>query len=235
MEATYTKQRACRISLVGRAPVLDRPSHEARGDFESLMHVSSYPAHKFLFSEKEPATGLYIVLDGEVMVFINSAENKRLSLRISRRGNLVGFSAVSAGDYSATPETLYLSRLAYVDREDLLAFFFRHPATYAIVVDELVHKVSVACEQLRMVTFSNSAPEKLARLLLDLSENDQTGSGGNRIRLALTHEQIGEFIDASRETVTPTLAIFKRRRLLRLEESTLIIPDRAALANLVVG
>lgn len=235
MEATYTTQRVCRIPLVGRAPVLDRLPPEARGDFESLLHVCSYAAHKVLFSEKEPATGLYIILDGEVMVSINSAEGKRLSLRSSRRGDLVGLSAVSAGDYSATAETLYPSRLAYVEREDLVAFFSRHPATYAIVVDELVHKVSVACEQLRMVTLSHSAPEKLARLLLDLSENDQTGSGRNRIRMALTHEQIGEFIDASRETVTRTLASFKRRRLLRVEGSTLIIPDRAALANLVVG
>jgi CRP/FNR family transcriptional regulator len=99
-------------------------------------------------------------------------------------------------------------------------------------VEELSRKVSLACEQLRTVALSHSALEKLARLLLEWSENGQTAGKEGRIRFALTHEQIGEFIGASRETVSRTLGTFQCRGLVRFEGSILTIPDRRALASL---
>jgi CRP/FNR family transcriptional regulator len=79
---------------------------------------------------------------------------------------------------------------------------------------------------------SSSAPEKLARLLLDLSEGGQPTEHGTRFRFMLTHEQIGEFIGASRETVTRTLGTFKLRRLVALDGAVVTIPNRSALMEL---
>ena len=87
----------------------------------------------------------------------------------------------------------------------------------------------MACEQLRTVGLASTAPEKLARLLLDWSENGQTTECGTRFRFSLTHEEIGEFIGASRETVTRTLSVFKSRRLVAFQGSMLTIPSRVAL------
>jgi len=50
-----------------------------------------------------------------------------------------------------------------------------------------------------------------------------------RFRFSLTHGEIGEFIGASRETVTRTLSIFRSRRLISFHGSTLTIPNRTAL------
>jgi CRP/FNR family transcriptional regulator len=46
----------------------------------------------------------------------------------------------------------------------------------------------------------------------------------------LTHEEIGECIGASRETVTRTLTDLKNQGLIRLNGSTLIVPSCMALA-----
>ena len=56
-------------------------------------------------------------------------------------------------------------------------------------------------------------PEKLARLLLEWSQNGKTTEAGTHFRFPLTHCEIGEFIGASRETVTRTLSVFKSRHL----------------------
>ena len=82
-----------------------------------------------------------------------------------------------------------------------------------------------------LVALSSSAPEKLARLLLDFSRNGQSTETGTRFRFCLTHEEIGEFIGASRETVTRTLSVFKTRRLVAFHGSTLTIPNKTALAS----
>ena len=54
---------------------------------------------------------------------------------------------------------------------------------------------------------------------------------GSKVRFSMTHEEIGQFIGASRETVTRTLSTFKTRRLVAFQGSMLTIPSRTALAS----
>ena len=110
-------------------------------------------------------------------------------------------------------------------------FIACHPDAYQSVLDELGRQMTIACSQLRTLGLSSSAPEKLARLLLEWSENGQKTETGTRFRFSLTHEQIGDFIGASRETVTRALTNLKNRRLVAFQGSTITIPNRAALAN----
>jgi len=53
---------------------------------------------------------------------------------------------------------------------------------------------------------------------------------GTEIRFILTHEEIGECIGASRETVTRALTDMKNQGLIRLNGPTMIIPSRTGLA-----
>jgi CRP/FNR family transcriptional regulator, cyclic AMP receptor protein len=90
------------------------------------------------------------------------------------------------------------------------------------------------CQEVRYLGLSGSAAEKLARFLLDLKpKNSRTGQ--DRTTLTLTHEQIAEMIGASRETVTRLLAGFKRKRIIELHGSALVIKDRDELRRVVEG
>src|SRR2546427_10146606 len=82
---------------------------------------------------------------------------------------------------------------------------------------------------------SGSSAEKLAKFLLDWSSQhgQQEQDGEIRLKLPLTHEEIVQMIGASRETVTRLLAEFKKKQLVRVKGSTLVIRNRAALENLV--
>jgi CRP/FNR family transcriptional regulator len=82
---------------------------------------------------------------------------------------------------------------------------------------------------LRTVGLSASAPERLARLLLEWSGDPKGPNQGEQIKLPLTHEEISEFIGTTRETVTRTLGEFKNRHLVSLQGSTLSIFNRPAL------
>lgn len=207
-------------------------SPAALADLETLIFPSTYPAHTVLFAETQPATGIVIVLEGEVRLSINSQDGRRLSFRIARAGEVLGLSStVSGKEYEMTAETLYPAKLAQVTRQAFLQFLNRHPAAYQIVAREMIRTFNVACEQLRMVGLSSSAPERLARLLLGWSETSENKAGAARCRLSLTHEEIGEFIGASRETVTRTLSAFKHRQLVSQHGSTLTIPNRTALES----
>jgi CRP/FNR family cyclic AMP-dependent transcriptional regulator len=212
--------------------IIRKFSAAAQKDLTSLAAPSSYPAHFVLFSEKEESKGIYIVLEGEVKLSINSSDGRRLSLRIARKGEWLGLtSSLSGAPYEMTAETVYPAKLVPVGRREFMGFLMRHPEAYQALSEELTREYLMACEQLRTVGLSSSAPEKLARLLLDWSENGQKVEQGTRVRFSMTHEEIGEFIGASRETVTRTLSTFKSRRLVAFHGSTLTIPSKAALAN----
>lgn len=208
---------------------------EALEDLSSLEHPHSYNANVVLFSEREAARGVFVVLEGEVRLSVNSSDGKRLSMRIARKGEVLGLaSALSGNAYEMTAETLYPSKIAPIGRREFVSFLTRHPEAYQTVTEELSRQMSMACDQLRNVGLGSSAPEKLARLLLEWSENDapnEIGSGSGRVRFSLTHEEIGEFIGASRETVTRTLSHFKHHQLVSFRGSMLMIPSRSALAS----
>lgn len=216
--------------------LFDHLSSEATADLVSLLHPSSYRAGAVLFAEKDPGQRVFVVLEGEVKLSMNSSDGRRLILHIARKGEFVGVASVVAGQpYQTTAETLYPCKLASLSRNEFLSFLGRHPEVCQTVMEDLSRQFSMACEQLRTVGLSNSAPEKLARLLLDWSENGQTTESGMRFRFSLTHSEIGEFIGTSRETVTRTLSSFKSRHLVDFHGSMLTISNRSALESFARG
>ena len=233
MEHTHSTTSTCRTQATQNGEFFNKLTPAALQDLNSLMFPSSHAANVVLYSEKDPTQGVFIVIEGEVKMSINSSEGRRLSLSIARKGEILGLaSALSGHAYDVTAETLYPAKIAHVGRREFLGFLSRHPEAYQVVIEELSRNVTQACEQLRTVGLSATAPEKLARLLLDWSEGGQTTDcGGARFRFSMTHEEIGEFIGASRETVTRTLSNFKTRRLVAFQGSMLTIPNRNALAH----
>ena len=208
---------AARARLVGE--FFNKLSPQALKDIGSMAFSSSYPAGMILFSEKDPAPGIYIVLEGEVKLSMNSSDGRRLILRIARKGEILGLAS------SALRQAMRDDggdALSGEDRAHRAGGIFSTsscatPRSTRLVTEELSRDYTMACEQLRTVGLSNSAPEKLARLLLEWSENGKTTECGTHFRFPLTHGEIGEFIGASRETVTRTLSVFKSRHLVAFQ------------------
>jgi CRP/FNR family transcriptional regulator, cyclic AMP receptor protein len=88
---------------------------------------------------------------------------------------------------------------------------------------------------MRTIGLSHSAGEKLARFLLEWAANYPEDQGQVRIKLTLTHEEIAQMIGSSRETVTRLLADFRKKQLLQVMGSTLLIKNKQALESIVNG
>ena len=207
-------------------------SAEAMKEFEALEHASVYPANAVLFMEKDTPQGVFVLLEGRVKLSISSSEGKKLILRIADAGELLDTTAAISGTpYEMTAETQHNCTVAFVRRDDFLRFLLKHPEAYRNVARELSQNYQMACEKLRSVVLSSSVSERLARLLLEWGRSGQETERGTRVKLSMTHEEIGECIGTSRESITRTLSDFKHRKMVTLQGSTLMIPNRAALEN----
>ena len=209
---------------------IDRFTAKALNDLMSMITPLSCPANIVLFSEEGLPQRVFIIFEGKVKFSVSSSDGKRLVLRIARSGEIVGIaSALSGTPHEMTAETLGPTRLAAIGRQEFLGFLLRHPEACQTLAKELSLEFSAACEQLRILGLSSTAPERLAQLLLKLSEKGQNSDSGTRFRLSLSYGEIGEYINASRETVTRAMKFFRNLRLVMFDGSTLTIPDKTAL------
>jgi len=226
----FDMSESCQNGKLKKAEFFCGLSLKALKEFDSIKSSSVYPEGAVLFLEKQDARGVFVLCEGEVKLTMSSSEVKTLILRIAKPGEVLGLMATLSGEpYEVTAETLRPCQVAFVRRDEFLRFIAQHPEASLGIVKLLTAHYHAACEQLKTVGLSASAPEKLARLLLGWSVGGEETKLGTRITLPLTHQEIAEFIGSSRETVTRTLSDFRSRHLVTLKGSTLMIADRPAL------
>ena len=198
-----------------------------------MRRISSYPAGAILFMEGEPARGVYIVCQGRVKLLTTNSDGKTLIFKIAKPGDILGLNpAISGTPHEITAETLQPAQLAYVSREDFLKLIKEHGDACLQVAQHLGRDCHSAYEVIRSIGLSNSVEEKLARFLVEWSAGAPMTNGGVRVKLALTHEEIAQLIGCSRESVSRSFSEFKRKRLVEVNGSTLLVQDKAALETL---
>jgi len=202
--------------------------------FEAIKYTTAYPEGAVLFVEGQPPRGVFMLCRGRVKISITSSEGKTIILRIAQPGEVLGLNAaVSGTPYQATAEMLEPCQVNYIRREDLLRYLREHGEASIHAAQQLSASYHTACEQIRSLGLSQSAPQKLGRFLLDWASKGQPTPQGIRVTLALTHEEIGQIIGSSRETVTRTLGELKHNDLVAFHGSTLLIQNRIALESFV--
>ena len=177
--------------------------------------------------------GVFILCAGRVKLSTSSADGKTLIVRISEPGEVLGLPATVTGKpYELTAEVIEPAQVNFIARTDFLGFLRENGEVWLRVAQQLGETYHAAIAEMRSIGLSHSAGEKLARFLLDWCADHGDGNAEIRAKLTLTHEEIGQMIGASRETVTRLFADFKKKGLLQIKGSTLIIRDKDGLQTL---
>lgn len=201
---------------------------------DSISFSSTYPKGALLFVEGQEARGVFVICNGRVKLSASSADGKSLILRIAEQGELVGVPGTIAGQpYEVSAETLEPLQANFIPREEFLHFLREHGDAALRVAEILCHIYQATFQEIKYLGLSGSAAGKLARFLLDRVGSGSEDNGSIRTTLTLTHEEMAEIIGASRETVTRLFARFKKKQLIEVHGSTLIIKSKAGLEKLV--
>jgi len=199
-----------------------------------ITSPAAYPKTATLFVEGQSPRGVFILCSGRVKLSTSSADGKSLIVRIADSGEVLGLPATVTGKpYDLKAEVIQPAQANFIAREDFLAFLREHGEAALRVAQQLGETYHSAIAEMRTIGLSHSVGEKLARFLLDLSAGHENGKGEVRITLPLTHEEIAQMIGASRETVTRMFGEFKRKELLQVKSSLLIIRNKAGLESVL--
>jgi CRP/FNR family transcriptional regulator, cyclic AMP receptor protein len=203
---------------------------------EQASLTTSYPTGAVLFAEAQSPRGVFIVRRGRVKLSVCGSDGRTLILRIADVGCPLGVAAVVSGrPYEATAETQEPCEISFLRQADLLRLMRQHGELALWVTQHISRDYASTCREIRDLILSDSASEKLARLLVGWLDENTSAKNPGQMKLALTHEEIGQMIGSSRETVSRLFAGFKKQHLIQQTGSTLVIPNRVALESLITA
>ena len=201
---------------------------------EATQPLREHAAGAVLFTQSEAPKGVCALRRGRMKLSVSARDGRTLILRMVEAGELLGVASVISGhEYEATGEAQEPCEISFIRRTDLLRLMHLHGELAVWVTQRLSHDYTSTCQEIRNLMLSDSASEKLARLLVGWLDDNANSKRPDHLKLAMTHEEIGQMIGTSRETVTRLFAGFKKQRFIEQNGSTLVIANRVALESLI--
>jgi CRP/FNR family transcriptional regulator len=220
----------CNLRVQGRFCNLSPAALHA---FDAITYTTVYPEGAVLFVEGQVPRGVFLLCQGRVKLSVAAKENKRLILKIASPGEMLGLAATISGKpYELSAKTMDPCQVTFVKAPEFLRFVHEHAEACFGVAEQLSEKYTSACH-FRSRTLSRSPAERLAKLLLEWSANaDGSSKGENRFSLTLTHDEIAEMIETTRETVTRWFNRLKKRGIVKMHGATLVICNESVLRRM---
>jgi CRP/FNR family transcriptional regulator len=208
--------------------------HALLDEFHSVGTLTVYPSHVTLLGEGMMPRGVYIVCSGRVKLSVQARDGKTVILKVADKRDVLGLSAVvSSRPSPVDATTIEQCQVKFVESESILRLLQENSRVALAAARILSQEIGMAFRDVHELLLARSSTEKLARLLLSWVAKEPLNRD-LRVDTDFTHEEIAQMIGSSRETVTRLLSDLKKRELIRLEGSTLVIPNRVALQAIAV-
>lgn len=190
-----------------------------------LASVRQYAAGAPILREAEPGDLFFVLVRGEVKVFVDSADGREVVLTHLQVGDFFGEMALFEGETrSASVSAMAESELVVLSRQDFLTLL-QHDFT---LTKKILKTLSARLRRANDVIESLALLDvggRLARYLLRLAdESGKPPVDGYFVVNRPTHQEIANSIGATRETVTRMLRQFEDRKLIRVQGSTVWVP-----------
>jgi CRP/FNR family transcriptional regulator, cyclic AMP receptor protein len=185
----------------------------------------SYPSGSPIIRESEPGDLFFVILRGEVKVFVDSPDGREVVLSHLQTGDFFGEMALLEGETrSASVEALTDCELAVLARAEFFAVLERDFSLTRKILERLSSRLRKANEVIESMALLDVGG-RLARYLIRLAdESGQPAVEGYFVVTRPTHQEIANSIGATRETVTRMLKQFEARKLIRTKGSMVWVP-----------
>jgi CRP/FNR family transcriptional regulator, cyclic AMP receptor protein len=211
-------------------------SRESLKAFNQIKHSTVFPEGTAIFVQGQTPRGIFLLCQGQAKLSTTSHDGKILILRIAKPGEVLGLHAIVTGKpYELTAETMQPSQLTFVNGKDFLQFLREHGDACLRAAQHISRDCHEAYEVVRSIGLSNSVSGRVAKFLLESATDGRVTNGAVRATLSLTHEDIAQLMGTTRETITRTLSQFRKKDIVELKGSTLIIHNKSALERLVAA
>jgi len=210
-----------------RKSILECMPETDRNALISLAHKLEYQEKSFLFRKGDRGNGFYIIVAGEVLISVSSAEGREIILNRLAAGEVFGEiamfdQAARTADAIVTPGT----KLIAVGRAQFFSFLDKKPALYGAVIELFCKRLRYCSTQVESFALADGL-ERLMAKLIHLAETEIRNKG---VSVAISQSDLAKMLGLSREAVNKNLRELQALDMIVLEQKKIIIPNVEKLA-----
>src|ERR1041385_8001579 len=183
----------------------------------------------YLFHERDPARGFFIVHRGSIHVHRVNAAGKEQIIHIFRAGESFAEVALASDrGYPADARAVEPTQVILVQKEEILALLRRQPELALRMLGSMSSHLRVLVGQLEDLTLKD-VETRLANWLIKRCPDPQSDQPV-RIELTMTKRVLAAELGTVSETFSRTLAKLREQKLLTVKGKTLTVLSPARLA-----
>jgi len=196
----------------------------------ALGRMSVFPPGTTICVEGDPATHLFVLVDGWVKILAVTSEGQELVLALRGHGDVIGEVAGETTGYrTATVQAIDTVRSLIVGHDKFGSFLDTQPGASHAYRRVFTQRWSDTATLLRSRSVTTGA-QRLAGLLIDLAaRHGHQVNGGIHVVMPLSQEELASLAGTSRATVTRALTNWRDRDFIRTGQRRIVIADLAGL------
>jgi CRP/FNR family cyclic AMP-dependent transcriptional regulator len=216
-----------------KVPLLQDLPADVLAKLAEKVELREIRRRQVIYLPGDPGIAVYLVNGGRVKVSKVTRDGKELTLSYRVPGEILGETCLIDGEpREEMAEAMENALVTEIDRatfDDLL----RTQASLGYKMTKILAQRRREIEaKIENLVFKD-VNSKLAELLLRFGEEyGVEDARGTLVALKITHQEMANLIGSTRETVSLTLAQFKKRGLIQSEGRKVIISDREGLKAL---
>jgi isoamylase len=196
----------------------------------ALGRDKEYPPSAALCIQGDPATHVFVLLDGWVKVLSVTDDGREDILALRGDGDILGETAGEPpGRRDATVRAIGTVHALIVGNDRFSSFLDTHPGAGHAYRRVMTQRWNAADTMLRRRAITNGA-QRLAGLILDLAARHGSGADSAiEVALPLSQEELASLAGASRATVARALSNWRNRGFIRTGQRRITITDLPGL------
>lgn len=213
-----------------KIPLLEGVPGDKLGELAAAVEIREIPRRQVIYLPGDPGDRVFFINGGRVKCSKVTRDGKELTLAYRGAGHIFGELCVMDGtprdEMAEAMKNAIITELPREVFQELLLSDAKLAFTFACIVGERRRQIETKLEHLVF----RDVQAKLAALLLELGgEYGVEHEDGLQIGLKITHQEMANLIGSTRETISLTLAQFKKKGLLDLNGRTVILKDQSGL------
>jgi len=216
-----------------KVPLLAELAPEAMGGLAETVEMKEIRRRQVVYLPGDPGNAVFLVNGGRVKVSKVTRDGKELTLAYRGPGEIFGEAClIDGGPREEMAEAMENALVTEIQRPEFERLLQTQPMLGYRMTKVLAQRRREVESKIENLVFKD-VNSKLAELLLRLAtEYGVDDSRGTLVALKITHQEMANLIGSTRETVSLTLAQFKRKGLIQTEGRKVIIADREGLRAL---
>jgi CRP-like cAMP-binding protein len=187
---------------------------------------------QILYSEHDQASGVYVVVEGELRSIRQSVEGREQVISTERAGAILAAAPVfNGGRFYSTMIANTASRVLCIEMREMHQLCHEHTEVLWSLARVFAHKVRHYAELIETLALRN-VDQRVAQHLLTTSHERgiRAGEEGCIVELTLTRAEIANRLGSVREVVSRALTHLQKHGLIQMQGRRLVmIPNMHAL------